>query len=146
MYTPRERISKITSALLLLVAVFYDSIALILGLFGIPGNTILGFFVPFHFWLWFAIKDVPFVKGNDLWKKALVWIAEVIPYVGALLPGYTIQIYFTVKKAQKEDREYNEKMRLEFENKWLEEEQQRYRDQQELYEEMVGGQDEKEEN
>lgn len=107
----KRRIGKITSFLMIFIAIILDIIEFILALFlvGAVVNRIMTILEYPGYWLWFKIKGVSFTKNRKIaGRMGSTFIAEIIPFIGAL-PMFTVGVWLTIKETIREDIELTQK-------------------------------------
>jgi len=115
----KYRVEKFDMYMLVGAAAVVDLLAAIIAAIGAFGTvaggwgvvlTVVEFFLAnvigfFGFWLIFWMKDVKFFNPKTVKKKAVMWLAEWIPYADILFPGITIAIWMTCRDSREEDEE-----------------------------------------
>jgi len=103
------RVSKTTGVLMIYTALFIDVLEMLLEwmIIGLVLNYFITIFAGLLFWLWFAIKGVPFwVKPSRLITLGITFLAELIPGLDATGFGefWTVGILILVILVRLEDR------------------------------------------
>lgn len=102
------------------ISIFIDFLQLILGflLIGLFLNPLIAIFAWLIFYLWLKIRGINFTDrmASRFTIILLGGVIEMIPIVGALLPGLTLSIFALIVIARHEDKAYNEQQQKEFES------------------------------
>jgi uncharacterized membrane protein len=107
---PKERIGSGKEFLMKVVAIGFDTIA-ILGLIPFIGwvfSMLVAIFGSLTFFMWFMMSGVRFIKSKNIGVVATSAIIEIIPILN-ILPGFSLSVWRVIKNTKEEDKERNKK-------------------------------------
>lgn len=103
------------AAFMLSVALFFEGIQALLLLLAVGAvvNTIIGVAAFLVFFVWFLANGVHFMNSTRALIRSSIMavglIAEVTPFINAILPGIFISVLVNIIMVKLADRRYNEK-------------------------------------
>lgn len=114
----KYRIGPLQKILMLTIAAIFDLVEFVLAVLaiGLILNRIITIIEYFIYILWFSVNKISFTSPKTLKKLGGSFIAEIIPFLGAL-PMFTVGVYMTIKSSREEDLDQNKEKKVEISNK-----------------------------